>query len=960
MSGPSSMATLATPNSALFPHNIYTKEYHPSSSSSIQQMANNDLHRTLNGALSMSSPPLHSSMIEGNRKSPTHELDMNESLNLLSFDMSADLPSKLQMAQNQHKSPSIPSEVDVLAVAPPNHAAQSQQQHQPRLPNVSRSVPTSRRNSNETPEKPAWPEIERLAVHDKDDEPHDNNNTEKAAKRISSGHPQSLLQAALTRNMMDDTNNVAASTGAPSAINNTTDGSLFPQFNEKFLYEDDGESSGNGNLGPSYVHRYLQMNTDNDKFPILVRRDSFPGMLSASSAALDLAPLAQTSPRHARGWEASRNTDWAQYKPHNEAAERHSATRSHLDQMTTFFSEQATAATATTPTPSITSSTSNKKQLTDLISPESAYSSSSSSSNDRKKLDTLITENISKRPLQKLSNSFSTPDLQNGECRLVRRDRTLSDIEAESRLVQAMHLQNANDYALVSVVSGVCRFYQQGFCSRGERCQYAHTHHHSLLNRDAGSLSSVGLPQMGFPGVMPQLNNAAAAALYGQYGMNGLNNLGMFPGSTNFGYNQNLASINAALGNHRGILPQNNNALSKINQKRMNSDLEVNRFSGVQLEDLIGEIYSLCKDQHGCRYLQKKLEEKNEKYINMIFHEVFSHFVELMTDPFGNYLCQKLLEYCNDDQRTVIVETVAPELVNISLNMHGTRAVQKMIEFLSTSQQMRRTGRQAIRMVIVALNPNVVTLIKDLNGNHVIQKCLNRLSSEDNQFIYNAVSKHCVEVATHRHGCCVLQRCIDHASDSQKFQLVTEITYNALTLVQDPFGNYVVQYVLDLGDIRFTDALIRRFIGNVCLLSVQKFSSNVMEKCIRVAEPETRKYLIEEMLNKSRLDKLLRDSYANYVVQTSLDYADPIQRAQLVECIRPLLHAIRNTPYGKRIQGKLHREQQLQAMNSINNLNMNNLSMLGYPFNGLSNFSNLNSIGMLGLNEYAAPAYPYL
>ena len=47
---------------------------------------------------------------------------------------------------------------------------------------------------------------------------------------------------------------------------------------------------------------------------------------------------------------------------------------------------------------------------------------------------------------------------------------------------------------------------------------------------------------------------------------------------------------------------------------------------------------------------------------------------------------------------------------------------------------------------------------------------------------------------------------------------------------QDPFGNYVVQYVLDLGDARFSDALIKRFIGSVCLFSAQKFSSNVIEK----------------------------------------------------------------------------------------------------------------------------------
>lgn len=49
-------------------------------------------------------------------------------------------------------------------------------------------------------------------------------------------------------------------------------------------------------------------------------------------------------------------------------------------------------------------------------------------------------------------------------------------------------------------------------------------------------------------------------------------------------------------------------------------------------------------------------------------------------------------------------------------------------------------------------------------------------------------------------------------------------------------------------------------------------------QCIRVAEPDTRKVLIAELLNRNRLEKLLRDSFANYVVQTALDYAEPGQR----------------------------------------------------------------------------------
>ena len=59
--------------------------------------------------------------------------------------------------------------------------------------------------------------------------------------------------------------------------------------------------------------------------------------------------------------------------------------------------------------------------------------------------------------------------------------------------------------------------------------------------------------------------------------------------------------------------------------------LVVNRFAGTRLEDLAGEIPYLCKDQHGCRYLQKKLEEGVPEHRDMIFRETFGHFADLMT-----------------------------------------------------------------------------------------------------------------------------------------------------------------------------------------------------------------------------------------------------------------------------------------------------------------------------------------
>lgn len=107
------------------------------------------------------------------------------------------------------------------------------------------------------------------------------------------------------------------------------------------------------------------------------------------------------------------------------------------------------------------------------------------------------------------------------------------------------------------------------------------------------------------------------------------------------------------------------------------------------------------------------------------------------------------------------------------------------------------------------------------------------LGPEDRAFIFEAVSQACLEVSTHRHGCCVMQRCLDAATPNQRRQLVMEIGRNCLQLMQvrrppfplllllllltpshpihpheptnhlpqtkrqDPYGNYVVQYVLD-------------------------------------------------------------------------------------------------------------------------------------------------------------------
>lgn len=338
-------------------------------------------------------------------------------------------------------------------------------------------------------------------------------------------------------------------------------------------------------------------------------------------------------------------------------------------------------------------------------------------------------------------------------------------------------------------------------------------------------------------------------------------------------------------------------------QPRRTPGEEQARYQNIPLESLTGEIYGLCRDQHGCRYLQKKLEEGRPENTLIIFNEVNTFMFELMTDPFGNYLVQKLLEQCTEAQRTTLIDNASSTMIHIAFNQHGTRALQKMIDFVTTPAQVSR--------VIESLQPNVVGLIQDLNGNHVIQKCLNRLSSKDAQFIFESVGTECVRVGTHRHGCCVIQRCIDHAQGEQKAKLVLAIVGRADQLVGDPFGNYVLQYIFEQGEEVFSTPLCHQFQGSMASYSKQKFSSNVVEKAIRIANDETKAAMIHELVYSPEFESVADDAFGNYVLQTAWDHAKGDDEHALVEKIRPLLaRGMRTKPHGRRFATRLAEHDQ--------------------------------------------------
>ncbi|XP_042516681.1 uncharacterized protein LOC122090970 [Macadamia integrifolia] len=467
---------------------------------------------------------------------------------------------------------------------------------------------------------------------------------------------------------------------------------------------------------------------------------------------------------------------------------------------------------------------------------------------------------------------------------------------------------NSSDLTLIG--NGVCPHYTQGSCGRGDSCPFAHGQkqiYASGLERNCPALATKDIE------TVPVMDKVAKHSfpekiLTRSHGLNPIR--AIKPGSDRH-KSLNYSNANGrALANgnghfhHTSILNEGSFLLdgwSSRGSSTGTADIGNNNLTPLtqrynSMDEVTGRIYLMAKDQHGCRFLQRKFAEGTIEDVEKIFVEIIGHIVELMTDPFGNYLVQKLLEVCDDDQRRQIIHAITRkpgDLVRISCDMHGTRAVQKIIETIKTPEQFS--------MIVSSLKSGIVLLIKDMNGNHVAQRCLQYLMPEYSEFLFKAAISHCVELATDRHGCCVLQKCLGLSDGEHRRHLICEITSNAPVLAQDPFGNYVVQFVFELRIRWATIDLLDQLEGNYGYLSMQKYSSNVVEKCLKYAGEERCPRIIKELINNSRLDQILLDPYGNYVIQAALNQSKGALHAALVEAIKPFVPALRTSPYGKKV-----------------------------------------------------------
>lgn len=133
-------------------------------------------------------------------------------------------------------------------------------------------------------------------------------------------------------------------------------------------------------------------------------------------------------------------------------------------------------------------------------------------------------------------------------------------------------------------------------------------------------------------------------------------------------------------------------------------------------------------------------------------------------------------------------------------------------------------------------------------------------------------------LATHSYGCRVIQRLLEYCDDDeQKIKLVDKILKHRELLTQDQYGNYVIQHVFEHGTTEQRSRVVQYLSQNIVPLSIHKFASNVVERCLLLGNELERRHLICSILNRDGqrsvgpLHDMMKDRYGNFVVQRLLE-----------------------------------------------------------------------------------------
>ena len=327
---------------------------------------------------------------------------------------------------------------------------------------------------------------------------------------------------------------------------------------------------------------------------------------------------------------------------------------------------------------------------------------------------------------------------------------------------------------------------------------------------------------------------------------------------------------NQMIGNYNPMLYQNNNEYL-IFQLKFN--LEKTGKIDHYIYGLIkGKFFNIIKNHKGSKIFQKYLKLTHSDILHQIFLELSQNLEDLITDPYANYFCKRFFTYLNQKDRIDFLKGIEKSMVKLSSDSIGTYPIQTIIEHVGSKNEKI--------IIINALKDNIKELAVDPFGSHVLEKLLTCFEEEYINFIYNYIVDNFLDLANNNNGICIVKKILTFTHKKKLHDKIKAIIKeNGLQLISHPYANFVIQIVVDCwSDYKEILVLFDKKYYN---LSLEKYASNVVERCIEKDEEILNNY-IDEIVDSNKIYEVMRSNYGNYVIQKAIKLSKGENKNKLV------------------------------------------------------------------------------
>ncbi|XP_055816062.1 pumilio homolog 18-like isoform X2 [Solanum dulcamara] len=240
--------------------------------------------------------------------------------------------------------------------------------------------------------------------------------------------------------------------------------------------------------------------------------------------------------------------------------------------------------------------------------------------------------------------------------------------------------------------------------------------------------------------------------------------------------------------------------------------------------------------------------------------------MEVMIDESGHAFFVKLVEVCNDKQMELILCRFHSHMdlfLQTAFIKYGSKSIQMLIVILKEKPSLAKYCSQIVSL-------KLIELMTDRMGRYVVEKCFHVFNEKQKEVLYRRVISCFRDLATNDCGCISLNVCIDYITNPLRKELLEKIANQSGYFANDPWGNYVVQHVLELRDTEVSSKIFSQLEKEYLTLAFEKVGSHVVEKCIESSKSGMISVVDVLLTDAKALVQLATEPYGNYVIQKAL------------------------------------------------------------------------------------------